>query len=142
MHDLRGKRVLVVEDDYLIGIMVSDMLMNAGALVIGPARTRDQGLTIARTESLDVAVLDLNLRGESGDQIAAELRRRDIPFVIATSYSEQARAERINAPVLEKPFTEEMLLDVLDELLADEGANRHAGRERMTDSDTLSTLRI
>ena len=142
MHDLHGKRVLVVEDDYLIGTMVSDMLMSVGALVIGPARTRDQGLTIARTESLDVAVLDLNLRGESGDQIAAELRRRHIPFVVATGYSEQARAGHTNAPVLEKPFTEEMLFDVLDALLTDEVVNRHVERERTSDSDTLSTLHV
>ena len=117
MTDLREKRVLVVEDDYLIGAMVSEMLSSVGALVVGPARTLIDALNLSRTEILDAAVLDLNLRGEAGDQVAAELCRRHIPFVVATSYGEQVRAGRIQAPVLEKPFTEDMLFDALDRLL-------------------------
>ncbi|MFL6548784.1 MAG: response regulator [Povalibacter sp.] len=118
MHELYGKRVLVVEDDYLIGAMVADMLESASAIVVGPARTRGDAFLLSRTEGLDAAVLDVNLRGEGSEVVAEELRRRHIPFLFATGYGEGPFREA-GTPVLGKPFTEDSLLDMLDGLLRD-----------------------
>jgi DNA-binding response OmpR family regulator len=117
MHTLAGKRILVVEDDYLIGMMVSEMLEAAQADVIGPARTRDDGIELARNEPLDAAVLDMNLRGEFSDIVAAELQRREIPFVVASGYGEQPHRQWTGSLVVGKPFTEEHLVGALTRLL-------------------------
>ena len=115
MSLLAGKRILVVEDDFLISRMVLDILADAEVVVVGPAATRDAGLVIAQTHTLDAAVLDINLRGLRSDDIADELYRRGIPFVIATGYGEQSRLPGV--PVLPKPYTEDRLLRVLETIL-------------------------
>ena len=120
MHDLSGKRVLVVEDDYLIGMMVAGMLSDANAEVVGPARTRSDAVAMSRSERLDAAVLDLNLRGESSESVAAELSARRIPFLFATGYGDRCSPKWVSAPIIAKPFTEEMLLDTLERLLQPE----------------------
>ena len=118
MHVLAAKRILVVEDTFLIALMVSEALDGAGALVVGPVQTLREGLALAQAEPLDAAVLDINLRGEFSDPIAAALQQRGIPFVVATGYGEQHALTTVGAPVLRKPYTGEQLLEVVSGLLA------------------------
>lgn len=59
---LKGKRVLVVEDEALIAVMVEDMLVEMGSEVVGPAATIEAALALALAEALDAAVLDVNVR--------------------------------------------------------------------------------
>lgn len=117
MYKLTGKRILVVEDEFLIGAMVADMLSNAEAVVIGPATNKDEGMALASVEDFDAAVLDVNLRGECSDVIAAELQKRRIPFVFATGYGDQPQRSGTHAPVICKPFREEDLVEALAEVL-------------------------
>jgi DNA-binding response OmpR family regulator len=114
---LLGKHILVVEDDYLIGTMVCDMLTDAEAAVVGPARTCDAALALANSETFDAAVLDINLRGEFSDVVAEALERRHIPFIVATGYGEQSQRQWNDAVVVAKPYTEEKLIDTLEQLL-------------------------
>ena len=65
MAETGSMRILVVEDEVLIAVMVSDMLAGLGATVVGPATTIEAGLALARSESFDAAVLDINVRGTS-----------------------------------------------------------------------------
>jgi two-component SAPR family response regulator len=116
LSTLAAKKVLVVEDDFLIAVMVKDMLLDDDACVVGPANTLDAGLALANTADVDAALLDINLRGERSDAIAAQLQRRGIPFVLTTGYGE-ALTDRFAAPVLTKPFTREQLLEALARLL-------------------------
>lgn len=115
MSALAGKRVLVVEDEFLISRMVAEALLEAEAVVIGPAATQEAALDLARREQIDVAVIDVNLRGVRSDKIAEELHRRAIPFVVATGYGEADLGAA--ARVLAKPFTPTTLLQALETVL-------------------------
>ena len=101
---LLGSRVLVVEDDYFIALELCTVLRTAGADIIGPMRDVQSGLAAIGREQIDCAVLDINLQGQLGFQIAAELRARDIPAIFATGYDDTTIPEELAAvPRLEKP---------------------------------------
>jgi CheY-like chemotaxis protein len=109
VNALNDKKILVVEDEALIAEMVVDMLVGLGATVIGPATTLAKGLSLAGSEDIDAAVLDINLRGERIDPIAEVLQARGIPMLFATGYGMAADADRRGAPVIDKPYTQETL---------------------------------
>ena len=115
---LAGKRILVVEDEVLIAVMVTDMLAGLGATVVGPASTIEAGLALAGSESFDAAVLDINVRGERIDPIADVLDARGIPMLFATGYGTSAGAEQRYAPVIDKPYTQERLASALAQAMA------------------------
>lgn len=109
MKPLADKRILLVEDEVLIAEMVVDMLAALGATVVGPATSLEAGLSLAGSESIDAAVLDINLRGERIDPIADLLNARGIPVLFATGYGMAAVVDRHDAPVIDKPYTQERL---------------------------------
>ena len=102
MNALSGKRVLVVEDEAMIADMVEDMLSQLGA-VVGPAGTLAKGLELARSEVLDAAMLDVNIRSERIDPMVEVLRARAVPFVFATGYGDAIGAAMAGVNILEKP---------------------------------------
>lgn len=106
---LRGKRVLVVEDEALIAVMVEDMLLEMGSEVVGPAATIEGALALARSEAIDAAVLDVNVRGERIDPVAEALMARGVPVLFATGYGEVRLASGIPVTVIDKPYTQEKL---------------------------------
>ena len=82
-----GRRILVVEDDWLIIADLVQELEASGAHVIGPIPTLEQALKkLDEMPDMSGAILDVNLRGQMVFPLAAELRRRNIPFVFATAY--------------------------------------------------------
>lgn len=102
---IRAARVLVVEDELLVAMMVEDYLRDMGYDVVGPAPGLDRALTLARTEAIDFAVLDINLRGMASFPVADILTERGIPFIFATGSGRDAVADRHRgALVLHKPF--------------------------------------
>jgi CheY-like chemotaxis protein len=109
---LDGKRVLLVEDEGLIAAMVSDMLEDLGAEVVGPAASIAQAIALAETRGLSAAVLDINIRGASIDPVAERLAARGIPFLFATGYGTQPAAWP-HVPVIDKPYSIEKLAAVL-----------------------------
>lgn len=109
MPFLDGKRILVVEDEALIALMVEDMLTAMGGMVVGPAATIEQAMTLLRSEALDGAVLDVNLRGERIDPVADALTARGVPMMFATGYGEVQLASGASAIVIDKPYTQEKL---------------------------------
>jgi CheY-like chemotaxis protein len=121
---LADKRILLVEDEMLIAEMVVDMLTGLGATVIGPATSLEAGLLLAGSESIDAAVLDINLRGERIDPIADLLDARGIPVLFATGYGMAAGVDRLSAPVIDKPYTQERLAMGLARAIA---ARKHIG---------------
>lgn len=109
-----GLRVLVVEDEVAIAMLVEDMLIDLGIEVIGPAGRLAQGAKLAESETLDIAILDVNVAGEVVYPIADILARRGIRFVFSTGYG----AAGIDAPwrgrpVLQKPFSQSELESAL-----------------------------
>ena len=109
MSWLKGKRILVVEDEALIAVMVEDMLIDMGSDVVGPAATIESALELARDEMLDAAVLDVNVRGERIDAVAEALMARGVPVLFATGYGEVRLASGAAATVIDKPYTQEKL---------------------------------
>ena len=109
MSWLKEKRILVVEDEALIAVMVEDMLMELGSAVAGPAASIAEALKLARAEAIDAAVLDVNVRGERIDPVAEVLFARGIPVLFATGYGGAQLAEGAQAAVIDKPYTLEKL---------------------------------
>lgn len=110
-----GLRVLVVEDEVAIAMLVEDMLLDLGAVVIGPAGRLSQGKSLAESEEVDVAILDVNVAGESVYPVVDVLARRGIRFIFSTGYGaggiDPSWRDR---PVLQKPFTQSELESALE----------------------------
>ena len=103
-------RILVVEDEYLIADDLRRTLSRLGAEVVGPASTLDQAFQLLAAEPVDCAVLDVNLEGEMVYTLAEQLRRDQVPIVVATGYDDTFLSNRIAAAaVLEKPCSQELL---------------------------------
>ena len=85
---LADKRLLLVEDEYLIATDLAWAFEQAGAEVIGPAGSVEEALELVRDEGarLDGAVLDVNLRGERVFPVADALAAKGVPFLFATGY--------------------------------------------------------
>jgi two-component sensor histidine kinase/CheY-like chemotaxis protein len=122
-QSLAGKRVLVVEDEPLIAMVLTDFLADAGCTAVGPAQTLERALALVASETFDAALVDGNLAGRSVDQIAVALTQRSVPFVFVTGYGREALPVGFqDALIVEKPFTETQLIGALERLLAP-GAN-------------------
>lgn len=119
---LDGLRVLVVEDEMLVSMLVEDMLMEFGCDIVGPAPDLDQAMTLADTAELDAAILDVNVGGRQIFPVADRLKARGIPFAFASGYGEAGLIEaHRGTPVLQKPFRQGDLERVLKELAAKRG---------------------
>ncbi|MPY71404.1 MAG: response regulator [Alphaproteobacteria bacterium] len=110
MSAFRNKRILLVEDEFIVAAMAEDMLTDLGATVVGPAGTVACGLSLAETELLDAALLDVNMDGERIDPVAEALMARRVPIVFATGYGAAGVGGAEDAPVLDKPYTQEALV--------------------------------
>ncbi len=111
---LKGRRLLVVEDEVLISMFIEGVLTDLGAEVVGPANTLADGLEIASKERIDGAILDLNLNGQQTYPLADMLIARGVPFVFITGYDRDSLDRRYaRVPVLQKPIEAEMLERVL-----------------------------
>jgi CheY-like chemotaxis protein len=92
---LRDRRILVVEDEYLIAMSLQDALENAGSVVVGPVSSVDKAIrTIESEPHIDAAVLDVNLSGALAYPVADMLIARKIPFVFTSGYEDNVLRER------------------------------------------------
>lgn len=102
--DLRGARVLIVEDAVLLALELETGLSEAGAEVIGPAYELEEAMALL-DKPIDAAVLDANLNGRSVTPVAEVLAARGVPFVFATGYGEAGGAPSgFDAPIIRKPY--------------------------------------
>jgi len=98
-------RILVLDDEPLISILIEDWLVELGCEVVGPARSIKDGLDLAGSADLDGAILDVHLNGHKSYSVAAALRDRGVPFAFATGDGHiDADADFPNAILLSKPF--------------------------------------
>ena len=119
MEAMRGKRVLVVEDEYLLADDLRSALEDAGAEVVGPVPDVAGALTMLEAgEPIDAALLDINLNGEPAFPVADAFVDRAIPFAFTTGYDEGAVPARFASVArLEKPTTARVAVSVLIGLL-------------------------
>ena len=108
----QAKRVLVVEDELLIRLLLEDMLSGLGYTVAAEATRMDEALEATKNADFDLAILDANLNGQPVSPVADALVARGTPFVFATGYGEMPEPYR-DRPTLMKPFQ----LDGLKQML-------------------------
>jgi CheY-like chemotaxis protein len=111
----KGLRVLVVEDEALIALLLEDMLIELGAIFVGPFANLAAAVAAAGQDDFDVALIDLNLGAERADDVAAVLAGRGIPFALASGEPDRAHSLGQTA-VLQKPFTFDDIADALHRL--------------------------
>lgn len=116
---LRGVRVLLVEDETLVAMLLEDMIADLGGTVVASASRVAAALEVARDPSTDVdfALLDVNLAGEDVFPVAAALAERGVPFVFSTGYGSGGLPHVWrDRPTLQKPFTEEQVIAAVDKV--------------------------
>ena len=111
------RRVLVVEDEVIVGMLVEDMLSELGFEVVALSTHLDEAVEFARTLDIDVAVLDVNLNGRMSYPVADMLKSRGVPFLFATGYGAKILVPPHNGtPTLQKPFKIDDLQRMLERL--------------------------
>jgi CheY-like chemotaxis protein len=114
-----GKRILVVEDELMIRMLLEGMLSDLGHTVAAEAGSIEDALALAKQADFDVAVLDVNLNNQSIAPVAEVLLQRGVPFVFASGYGQRGVPEAYRqSPTLQKPFQLEALAQAIDTALA------------------------
>jgi DNA-binding response OmpR family regulator len=115
---LSGCRVLVVEDEVLIAMLLEAALEDAGCVVVGPYSNVTDAAAAAARETLRAALLDVNLGGEKVFPVAELLQDRGVPFLLLSGYGDRATPpEHADWPTHGKPFNTEELLGALGRLV-------------------------
>ena len=114
---LSGRRVLVVEDEMLVLIMIEDMLADLGCKSVASAATVDKAIVLINAQVFDIALLDMNLNGTDSHPVAEALSARGVPFIYSTGNTGQSlRDGYSDRPVLKKPFKYEEIAAILARL--------------------------
>ena len=110
-------KLLVVEDDVLVRMLLADMLCEIGYTVAAEAASVDEALEATRKTDFDFAILDADLKGRSVSPVADALVARDIRFVFITGYGDHGLSAYRDRPTLRKPFQMDALQRALQERL-------------------------
>lgn len=120
--ELVGRRILVVEDEMLVAMMIEDLLMSLGCQVVGPASSVAAALKLTGPDRLDGAVLDVNLGSEMVYPVADALKASQVPYVFVTGYGPSGLiAAHRNHATIQKPFHPDRFGEELVEGLARAG---------------------
>ena len=118
-NPLAGLRVMIVEDEFLIAMLLEDLLGELECVLAGLASKPAQAFALIESVPIDMAVLDVNLEGTDSFGIAAALKDKGIPFIFATGYGgSRVRPEFSAYPVIQKPYRLEELSHALGRLVA------------------------
>jgi len=113
-----GVRVLIIEDETLIALLLEDMLTDLGCTILGSASTVEAAIAMLDRTPPDIAVLDINLGGEKSYAVAEALAKRGVKFVFSTGYTDdRLESPWQDRPVLQKPFGQEQLAEALEAAL-------------------------
>ena len=114
-----SRSILIVEDEPLIAMMLEDFILSLGHEVSGNCDSVNSALAEVEKGSFDLAILDVNLKGESVWPVAAALRSKGTPFVLATGgHVDPPPAEFASVPMIEKPYTIDRVTPVIDAAFA------------------------
>ncbi len=120
-------RVLVVEDEAMIAMLVEDMVLDFGSEVIGPIANTDDAINFARSAELDAAILDINVGGSPIFPVADILSERGVPVIFATGYGSKGLPSRFHSrPTLPKPFSYQCLAEALRAALKNQPCHAEA----------------
>lgn len=111
-----GLRVLLVEDEIMVALLLEEMLAELGHTVVGPVARVQPALEMVQREPMDVAILDVNINGKEVYPVAEALAARDIPFAFVTGYGGKLGGLYGDRPRLQKPFRQRDLRELFAEL--------------------------
>jgi len=113
-NDASGRRILVVEDELMIRMLLDGMLEDLGYTMTAQAGAIDEAVALAKHADVDAAILDVNLNGQPITPVVEVLIARGVPFVFATGYGQRGVPEPYrNNPTLQKPFQSDALEQAL-----------------------------
>ncbi len=120
-----GRRILVVEDELMIRMLLDGMLEDLGYTMTAQAGAIDEAVALAKHADVDAAILDVNLNGQPITPVVEVLIARGVTFVFATGYGQRGVPEPYrNNPTLQKPFQSDALEQAL-KAIAPKAAARH-----------------
>ena len=110
-------RVLVVEDEALIGMFIEEFLGSYGYAVVGPVENLKSAVLLAATEPIDVAIVDINIAGQTATAVADSLLQRRVPFLFVSGQVKALDPRYDSIPLLRKPFTPEQLNHAVQDVI-------------------------
>jgi len=111
---LTGRRLLIIEDEMLVLMLIEDMLEDLGCTSVTTAATVERALELIGAHDFDAAMLDMNLNGDSTHAVADALARKRVPFIFATGYAGREMREGYgDRPILTKPYHPDELAAIL-----------------------------
>jgi DNA-binding response OmpR family regulator len=117
-QNLKGHRILVVEDEYFVANDAAEALQEAGAEVLGPARTEDAAMREIQDGTPDAALLDVKLGSTTSFMLAETLKNRGIPFVFITGFDQNMIPPKFQGiDRLAKPISPQKIVEALATLL-------------------------
>jgi CheY-like chemotaxis protein len=115
---VRQATVFLLEDEALIRMMIAEMLEELGHRIVAQTSTLQEGQALAETATFDLALLDVNVAGDSIAPVAEIIARRGLPVLFVTGYAQSAIPEQFkDRPVLQKPFVLLKLKDAIESIL-------------------------
>ncbi|HYD72149.1 MAG TPA: response regulator [Candidatus Binatia bacterium] len=115
MSEAAKLKVLIIEDESIVAMMIEDLIVDMGHEVVGTAGRLEQAQKMAEELTLDFAIVDVNLNGQLTYPVAEVLKTRGVPFVFATGYGAQGlKDEWKQNSVLQKPFQPDELTRAID----------------------------
>ena len=117
MNAAQRRRILIVEDEPLVAMLLEDMIIDLGHEVVGPALRLETAFDLVDAERLDAAILDVNLGSGRSYSLAEKLAAKRIPFAFATGYGSPGMNWEERVPVLRKPFEQKAVNAVVADLL-------------------------
>jgi CheY-like chemotaxis protein len=111
---LAGLSILVVEDEFICGLMLCNEIGSAGGIAIGPVNSVAEALREIEAQAIDLALLDAKLIGGSGADLAACLEQRGIPYVVVSGYEKAGLPAQLKAaPFVAKPISLPLLIEAI-----------------------------
>ena len=115
---LAGRRILVVEDEMLVLMLIEDMLTDLGCTSVATAATVEEAFALIEAQHFDAAMLDVNLNGVKSYPVAEKLAARGVPFFFSTGYSDHGIDGHHDRPVLTKPYGPRQIEATFSQLLS------------------------
>jgi len=113
--ELKGRRILVIEDSPVVGPFTAELLADLGCEVIGPAPNMAAARELIESgKEIDAALMDIHIRGERVFPLCDVLAAKDVPFVLTSGYADWQMPDKWqDRPRLNKPYTLEQVGDAL-----------------------------
>lgn len=125
---LSGRRILIVEDEMVLLMMIEDMMADLGCKSVTSASTVDKAVRLANEQVFDAAILDMKLNGDTSRSVADALLARGVPFIVCTGNSGDVWDDLPAAAILQKPYAYDRLVEMLTGLLPRRSSDNEIGK--------------